>query len=190
MHENIDEKIERYTTKIDYKSHVIWLSSYEMKSRGWIPRALVVLPAEETANKSLSNQEKGRSQCGRRLTNTPLRWVNNGLTGCWPGNLDFLYHSQPRSVASRARCSLSQKATFNYQPGSRHVGICIRSQERGHACWASVLTSSLSSGNRDSNTAQLTTAEDPRIAPLHPAVCGLLNSCVSPRGIAHQEGLN
>jgi hypothetical protein len=47
MHENIDEKIERHTTKIDYKSHVIWLSSYEMKSRGWIPRALVVLPAED-----------------------------------------------------------------------------------------------------------------------------------------------
>jgi hypothetical protein len=47
MHENIDEKIEMHTTKIDYKSHVIWLSSYEMKSGGWIPRALVVLPAED-----------------------------------------------------------------------------------------------------------------------------------------------
>jgi hypothetical protein len=87
------------------------------------------------------------------------QWIDRG----WPGNLDFLYHSQPRSVASRARCSLSQKATFNYQPSSRHVGICIRSQERGHASWASVLTSSLSGGNRDANTAQLTTAEDPRM---------------------------
>jgi hypothetical protein len=47
MDENIDEKIEMHTTKIDYKNHVIWLSSYEMKTGGWIPRALVVLPAEE-----------------------------------------------------------------------------------------------------------------------------------------------
>jgi hypothetical protein len=47
MHENIDEKIEMHTKKIDYKNHVIWLSSYEMKTGGWIPRALVVLPAED-----------------------------------------------------------------------------------------------------------------------------------------------
>jgi hypothetical protein len=47
MHENIDEKIEMHTTKIEDKNHVIWLSSYEMKTGGWIPRALVVLLAED-----------------------------------------------------------------------------------------------------------------------------------------------
>jgi hypothetical protein len=47
MQERIDEKIEMNTMKIDYKGHVIWLSSYELKTGGWIPRALVVLPAAE-----------------------------------------------------------------------------------------------------------------------------------------------
>ena len=47
MEEYIEEKIEMNTRKVDYKGHVIWLSSYELKTGGWIPRALVVLPAEE-----------------------------------------------------------------------------------------------------------------------------------------------
>jgi hypothetical protein len=46
MEEHIEEKIEMNTRKVDYKGHVIWLSSYELKTGGWIPRALVVLPAE------------------------------------------------------------------------------------------------------------------------------------------------
>ena len=46
MQEPIEEKIATNTMKVDYKSHVIWLSSYELKRGGWIPRALVVSPAE------------------------------------------------------------------------------------------------------------------------------------------------
>jgi hypothetical protein len=47
MEEHIEEKIEVNTRKLDYKGYVVWLSSYELKTGGWIPRALVVLPAEE-----------------------------------------------------------------------------------------------------------------------------------------------
>jgi hypothetical protein len=47
MPENIEEKIATNEMKLEYKNYVIWLSSYGLKAGGWIPRALVVVPAEE-----------------------------------------------------------------------------------------------------------------------------------------------
>jgi hypothetical protein len=40
----IEQQIERHATKFDYQDHLIWLSSYELKSGGWAPKALVLLP--------------------------------------------------------------------------------------------------------------------------------------------------
>lgn len=47
MEERIEQQIERNETKMAYKNHVLWLRSYELKSGGWVPRALVLLSEEE-----------------------------------------------------------------------------------------------------------------------------------------------
>lgn len=47
MEENIDQKIELNETRIEYKNHLVWLQSFELKSGGWTPKALVLLPEEE-----------------------------------------------------------------------------------------------------------------------------------------------
>src|SRR5438094_6730763 len=43
----IEDKIEQNESKITYENYLIWLCSYELKSGGWVPRALVVVPSEE-----------------------------------------------------------------------------------------------------------------------------------------------
>jgi hypothetical protein len=47
MEERIEQQIERNETRMVYKNHALWLRSYELKSGGWIPRALVLLSEEE-----------------------------------------------------------------------------------------------------------------------------------------------
>ena len=47
MEERIESQIELNETKMVYKKHTLWLRSYERKSGGWIPRALVLLPKDE-----------------------------------------------------------------------------------------------------------------------------------------------
>lgn len=47
MADAIEDKIEQNESKITYKNYLIWLRSYELKSGGWVPRALVVIPSEE-----------------------------------------------------------------------------------------------------------------------------------------------
>jgi hypothetical protein len=47
MEENVEQQIELNNTKMVYKNHTLWLSSYELKAGGWIARALVLLPSEE-----------------------------------------------------------------------------------------------------------------------------------------------
>jgi hypothetical protein len=47
MNESIDDKIAMHETKLDYQGYVLWLQSYERKSGGWVPKALVVVPADE-----------------------------------------------------------------------------------------------------------------------------------------------
>jgi len=43
----IEDKIEQNEPKITYENYLIWLRSYELKSGGWVPRALVIVPSEE-----------------------------------------------------------------------------------------------------------------------------------------------
>jgi len=47
MVEPVEDKIDRDETKITYENYLIWLRSYELKSGGWVPRALVIVPSEE-----------------------------------------------------------------------------------------------------------------------------------------------
>ena len=47
MVEPVEDKIDRDETKITYENYLIWLRSYELKSGGWVPRALVVIPSAE-----------------------------------------------------------------------------------------------------------------------------------------------
>lgn len=47
MAESIEDKIAQNESKIPYAKYVIWVRSYELKAGGWVPRALVVIPADE-----------------------------------------------------------------------------------------------------------------------------------------------
>ena len=47
MADAIEDKIEHSESKMTYEKYLIWLRSYERKSGGWIPRAVVVIPSEE-----------------------------------------------------------------------------------------------------------------------------------------------
>ena len=47
MGERIEDKISQNESKIPYEKYVIWVRSYELKAGGWVPRALVVIPADE-----------------------------------------------------------------------------------------------------------------------------------------------
>jgi hypothetical protein len=62
MRESIEEKISRNEKKIEYKGYVRWLQSYEMKTGGWIPTALVVIPEAEG-----NRQQEFQSPAGVRL---------------------------------------------------------------------------------------------------------------------------
>src|SRR5207244_11111178 len=43
----IEDKIEQNESKITYENYLIWLRSYELRSGGWVPRGLVVVPSEK-----------------------------------------------------------------------------------------------------------------------------------------------
>jgi hypothetical protein len=47
MEERIARKIDQNETKIVYKEHTLWLRSYELRSGGWIPKAVVILPSAD-----------------------------------------------------------------------------------------------------------------------------------------------
>ena len=47
MADTIEDKIEQNESKMTYKNYLIWLRSYELKSGGWVPRALVGLNIEK-----------------------------------------------------------------------------------------------------------------------------------------------
>jgi hypothetical protein len=42
---DIQQKMESNETKLSYKDHLVWLTSYEVPSGGWVPRAVVILPS-------------------------------------------------------------------------------------------------------------------------------------------------
>jgi hypothetical protein len=47
VEERTEQQIELNETRMAYKQHTLWLRSYELKSGGWVPRALVLVPEEE-----------------------------------------------------------------------------------------------------------------------------------------------
>ena len=47
MADSIEDKIEHSESKMTYENYLLWLRSYELKSGGGIPRAVVVIPSEE-----------------------------------------------------------------------------------------------------------------------------------------------
>jgi hypothetical protein len=87
MEEHIEEQIETNTMKVDYKGHIIWLSSYELKTGGWLPRALVVLPAEEGNGQQQLLYPGGeatfpvREEADKQAFEMRKKWIDRKMAG-------------------------------------------------------------------------------------------------------------
>jgi len=86
MPENIDETIALNQTKIGYKDYVIWIQSYELKSGGWVPKALVVIPeAEGNGQPELVAPGETtvalREDADKQAFAMAKRWVDERLAG-------------------------------------------------------------------------------------------------------------
>lgn len=86
MPENIDQKIAVNDTKIEYKDYVIWIRSYELKSGGWVPKALVVIPeAEGNGQQELSTPAEStlalREEADTQAFAMAKQWVDERLAG-------------------------------------------------------------------------------------------------------------
>ena len=84
MEERIEQQIERNETKMVYKNHTLWLRSYELKSGGWIPRALVLL-AEEEGNGEHELQGEAtyalREEADKQAFLMGKEWINQKEAG-------------------------------------------------------------------------------------------------------------
>src|SRR5437667_4910756 len=86
MVEPVEDKIDRDESKITYENYLIWLRSYELKSGGWVPRALVVVPSEE-GNGEQELIEPGASTVSTRedadiqAFAIAKRWIDERLAG-------------------------------------------------------------------------------------------------------------
>lgn len=86
MAEAIEDKIERNEVKITYENYLIWLRSYELKSGGWVPRALVVIPSDE-GNGEQELLEPGastvatREEADEQAFALGKRWIDERLAG-------------------------------------------------------------------------------------------------------------
>ena len=86
MSEAIEDKIERNETKITYENYLIWLRSYELKSGGWVPRALVIIPSAE-GNGEQELLEPGasavatREEADRQAFIIGKQWIDERLAG-------------------------------------------------------------------------------------------------------------
>jgi hypothetical protein len=86
MPDNIDETIAVNHTKIAYKDYVIWLQSYELKSGGWVPKALVVIPeAEGNGQQELLAPGETtlalREEADKQAFTMAKQWVDERLAG-------------------------------------------------------------------------------------------------------------
>ena len=86
MSESIEDKITRNEMKIEYKSYVIWLQSYELKSGGWVPNALVVVPeAEGNGQQEVQYPAGGtlalREEADVQAFAMAKQWVDERLAG-------------------------------------------------------------------------------------------------------------
>jgi hypothetical protein len=86
MRKSLEEKIERNETKIAYKEYVIWLSSYELQSGGWTPRALVVVPAavgngEQEILRPGGSVVATREEADSQALVMSRQWIDEHVTG-------------------------------------------------------------------------------------------------------------
>jgi len=86
MSESIEEKISRNENKIEYKGYVIWLQSYEMKTGGWVPTALVVIPEAEGNGQREIQSPAGtmlalREEADAQVFTMAKQWVDERLAG-------------------------------------------------------------------------------------------------------------
>ena len=86
MVEPVEDKIDRDETKIPYENYLIWLCSYELKSGGWVPRALVIVPsAEGNGEQELlapgSSPVATREEADTQAFAMGKRWVDERLAG-------------------------------------------------------------------------------------------------------------
>jgi hypothetical protein len=84
MSESIEEKISRNETKLAYRGYILWLRSYEMKSGGWVPKALVVVPeAEGNGQQELQYPAEGtlptREEADAQAFAMAKQWVDERL---------------------------------------------------------------------------------------------------------------
>ena len=86
MVEPVEDKIDRDETKITYENYLIWLRSYELKSGGWVPRALVVIPSEEGNGEQDLNDPGASTVSTREEADTQAltiakQWIDERLEG-------------------------------------------------------------------------------------------------------------
>ena len=86
MVEPVEDKIDRDETKITYENYLIWLRSYELKSGGWVPRALVVIPsAEGNGEQELlapgSSPVATREEADTQAFAMSQQWIDQRLAG-------------------------------------------------------------------------------------------------------------
>ena len=86
MADAIEDKIDQNESKFTYENYLIWLHSYELKSGGWVPRALVVIPSEE-GNGEQELIEPGasivatREDADTQAFAIAKRWIDERLAG-------------------------------------------------------------------------------------------------------------
>jgi hypothetical protein len=82
----IEDKIERNESKMTYKNYLIWLRSYELQAGGWVPRAVVVIPAEE-GNGEQDLHEPGastgstREEADTQALTLAKQWIDERVEG-------------------------------------------------------------------------------------------------------------
>jgi hypothetical protein len=86
MGESTEDKIAMNERKIEYKGYVIWIQSYELKSGGWVPKALVVVPeAEGNGQQELQYPAEGilplREEADTQAVAMAKRWIEERLAG-------------------------------------------------------------------------------------------------------------
>jgi hypothetical protein len=84
--ESIEDKIAQNESKIPYEKYVIWVRSYELKTGGWVPRALVVIPADEGNGEHELNEPGASTVATREEADTQAltlakQWIEERLAG-------------------------------------------------------------------------------------------------------------
>ena len=86
MGDSIENKMEQNASKRTYQKYLIWLRSYELKSGGWVPRALVVIPSEEGNGEQDLNDPGASTVSTREEADTQActiakQWIDERLAG-------------------------------------------------------------------------------------------------------------